>query len=41
MAGSITSLGVGSGLDLETLVQNLIAAESRPIQLLESRKANY
>ena len=40
MAGSITSLGVGSGLDLESLVQNLIAAESRPIQLLESRKAN-
>ena len=40
MAGSITSLGVGSGLDLEALVQNLIAAESRPIQLLESRKAN-
>ena len=40
MAGSITSLGVGSGLDLESLVQNLLAAESRPIQLLESRKAN-
>ena len=40
MAGSITSLGVGSGLDLEALVQNLVAAESRPIQLLESRKAN-
>ncbi len=40
MAGSITSLGVGSGLDLESLVQNLVAAESRPIQLLESRKAN-
>lgn len=40
MAGSITSLGVGSGLDLEALVQNLLAAESRPIQLLESRKAN-
>ena len=40
MAGSITSLGVGSGLDLEALVQNLLAAESRPIQLLESRKAS-
>ena len=40
MAGSITSLGVGSGLDLESLVQNLVAAESRPIQLLESRKAD-
>ncbi len=40
MAGSITSLGVGSGLDLESLVQNLVAAEARPIQLLESRKVN-
>ena len=40
MAASITSLGVGSGLDLESLVQNLIAAESRPIQLLQSRQAN-
>lgn len=40
MAGSISSLGVGSGLDLESLVQNLIAAESRPIQILESRKAD-
>lgn len=39
MAGSITSLGVGSGLDLESLVQNLLAAEARPIQLLESRKS--
>ena len=40
MAGSITSLGVGSGLDLEALVQNLVAAEARPIQLLESRKVD-
>ena len=40
MAGSITSLGVGSGLDLESLVQNLVAAEARPIQLLESRKVD-
>ncbi|MFK8027949.1 MAG: flagellar filament capping protein FliD [Gammaproteobacteria bacterium] len=40
MAGSISSLGVGSGLDLESLVQNLIAAESRPIQLLQTRQAN-
>ena len=40
MAASITSLGVGSGLDLESLVQNLIAAESRPIQLLQTRQAN-
>ncbi len=40
MAASITSLGVGSGLDLESLVQNLISAESRPIQLLQSRQAN-
>ena len=40
MAGSISSLGVGSGLDLEGLVQNLIAAESRPIQLFQSRQAD-
>tara|TARA_R110002049_G_scaffold13509_2_gene58459 strand:+ start:103421 stop:104788 length:1368 start_codon:yes stop_codon:yes gene_type:complete len=40
MAGSITSLGVGSGIDLEALVNNLLAAESRPIQLLQVRQGN-
>ncbi|MDW3094353.1 MAG: flagellar filament capping protein FliD [Gammaproteobacteria bacterium] len=40
MAGSITSLGVGSGIDLEGLVNNLLAAESRPIQLLQVRQGN-
>ena len=40
MAGSITSLGVGSGIDLEALVNNLLAAEARPIQLLQVRQGN-
>lgn len=38
MAGSITSLGVGSGLDLENIVETLVAAESRPIVLLQNRR---
>jgi flagellar hook-associated protein 2 len=38
MAGSITSLGVGSGLELETIVETLVAAESRPIVLLQNRR---
>lgn len=38
MAGSITSLGVGSGLDLENIVETLVAAESRPIALLQNRR---
>lgn len=39
MAGLITSLGAGSGLNLEALLKNLLAAESRPVKLLQARKA--
>ena len=39
MAGSITSLGIGSGIDIESIVNQLLAVERRPIQLLESRQA--
>ena len=34
---SITSTGVGSGLDVETLVSKLVAAESTPITQLQTR----
>ncbi len=39
MAGSITSLGIGSGIDIESIVNQLVAVERRPIQFLESRQA--
>ncbi len=39
MAGAITSLGIGSGIDIESIVSQLVAAERRPIQLLETRQA--
>ena len=39
MAGSITSLGIGSGIDIESIVNQLIDVERRPIQLLETRQA--
>ena len=35
MAGSITSLGIGSGIDIESIVNQLVAVERRPIQFLE------
>ena len=38
MAGSITSLGIGSGIDLESLLSNILQAEQRPLILLEGRK---
>ena len=38
MAGSVTSLGIGAGIDLESLLANIIAAEQRPLVLLEGRK---
>ncbi len=39
MAGSITSLGIGSGIDIESIVNQLVEVERRPIQLLETRQA--
>lgn len=39
MAGSITSLGIGSGIDIESIVNQLVAVERRPIQFLETQQA--
>lgn len=38
MAGSITSLGIGSGIDIESIVNQLVAVERRPIQFLQTRQ---
>ena len=38
---TITSLGVGSGLDLESLVTSLMAVESKPLTALQTRAASY
>ena len=35
---SITSLGVGSGLDAQGIVDKLIAVESRPISILQNQQ---
>ena len=37
---SITSLGVGSGLDLETLVTNLMSAEQAPLAAIQKKQAS-
>lgn len=39
MAGSITSLGIGSGIDIESIVNQLVSVERRPIQFLETQQA--
>lgn len=38
---TITSLGVGSGLDLESLVTSLMAVESKPLTALQTKAASY
>lgn len=38
---SVSSLGVGSGLDLQSLLTNLVAAEKQPITLLQSQQSSY
>ena len=38
---TITSLGAGSGLDLESLVTKLVAVESIPLNSLKSKQASY
>ena len=40
MAGSITSLGIGSGIDIENIVNQLVSLERRPIQFLEAQQAD-
>lgn len=38
--GSITSTGIGSGLDVSAIVTQLMAVESRPLTLLQQRKSD-
>jgi flagellar hook-associated protein 2 len=38
---SISSLGIGSGLDLNSLLTNLRSAENAPLQLLQQRQTSY
>ncbi len=38
---TVTSLGVGSGLDLESLVTSLMAVESKPLTALQTKAASY
>ncbi len=38
--GSITSTGIGSGLDVSSIVTQLMAVESRPLTLLQQRKSD-
>ena len=41
MAGSITSLGLGSGLDLQNILEQLKAADRIPIGIMEARQLEY
>ncbi|MDL2284135.1 flagellar filament capping protein FliD [Oxalobacter sp. OttesenSCG-928-P03] len=38
---AISSLGVGSGLDLEGIIESLMAVEQRPVQLLAKKESSY
>jgi len=38
---TITSLGVGAGMDLEGLVQSLMQIERRPLTALENQSKSY
>lgn len=40
-SGTITSTGLGSGLDINGLVSQLITAESQPLKQLNAKEANY
>src|SRR5262245_2055188 len=37
---SITSLGVGSGLDAESIISKLMSLESRPLTLLQNQESD-
>jgi flagellar hook-associated protein 2 len=37
----ITSTGIGSGLDIETLISKLMAQERKPLSALQSKEASY
>ena len=38
---TVSSLGVGSGLDLSSLLTKLVAAEQQPITLLQQQQSAY
>jgi flagellar hook-associated protein 2 len=38
---TISSLGAGSGLDLESMISKLMAVEARPLTLLATKEASY
>ena len=38
---TISSLGSGSGLDLNGLLENLMKAEQRPLTVLQRREASF
>jgi flagellar hook-associated protein 2 len=37
----LSSAGVGSGLDVKTIVSSLMAAEQKPLNSLNSQKSQY
>ena len=39
--GTLTSAGLGSGLDVNTIVSQLMAVEQRPLTLLSQKEASY
>lgn len=40
-AGTISSPGIGSGLDVNSIVSKLMAVESQPLQQLDQKEASY
>ncbi|MGA7800089.1 MAG: flagellar filament capping protein FliD [Gammaproteobacteria bacterium] len=38
---ALSSLGVGSGIDLQSIVQKLMAVESQPLQRLQKQQSDY
>ena len=41
ISGTLNAAGVGSGLDVKSLVSQLMAVEQRPLSLLATREASY
>lgn len=41
ISGTLNAAGVGSGLDVKSLVSQLMAVEQRPLNLLATREASY
>ena len=38
---AVSSIGVGSGLPLDELLTNIMAAESQPLTLMAKKEASY